>query len=101
MDQCCETKATELAAIRLRQGRVLVAVLAVPAPCSAQGARDAPIIREIQFRGLSRLGDGEAQSRDLEHADVVALIAKDDQGVRFEVAAREQVLNSLRFGCAR
>jgi cation diffusion facilitator family transporter len=31
MDQCCETKATELAGIRQRQGRVLVAVLAVNA----------------------------------------------------------------------
>ena len=31
MDQCCETKATELAAIRLRQGRVLVAVLTINA----------------------------------------------------------------------
>jgi cation diffusion facilitator family transporter len=29
MDQCCETKATELAALRLRQGRVLAVVLAV------------------------------------------------------------------------
>ena len=29
MDQCCEAKATELAAIRLRQGRVLTIVLAV------------------------------------------------------------------------
>ena len=28
-DQCCEAKATELAAVRLRQGRVLVVVLAV------------------------------------------------------------------------
>ncbi len=31
MDQCCEAKATELAAIRLRQGHVLVVVLAVNA----------------------------------------------------------------------
>ncbi len=31
MDQCCEAKATELAAVRLRQGHVLVAVLAVNA----------------------------------------------------------------------
>ncbi len=29
MDQCCEAKATELAAVRLRQGRVLAIVLAV------------------------------------------------------------------------
>lgn len=29
MDRCCETKASELAALRLRQSRVLVAVLAV------------------------------------------------------------------------
>jgi cation diffusion facilitator family transporter len=29
MDQCCETKASELAALRLRQSRVLAAVLAV------------------------------------------------------------------------
>ena len=29
IDQCCEAKATELAAVRLRQGRVLVIVLAV------------------------------------------------------------------------
>ncbi len=31
MDQCCEAKATELAAVHLRQGHVLVAVLAVNA----------------------------------------------------------------------
>jgi len=31
MDPCCEAKATELAALRLRQGRVLVVVLAVNA----------------------------------------------------------------------
>ena len=31
MDRCCESKATELAAMRLRQGRVLLAVLAVNA----------------------------------------------------------------------
>ena len=31
MDQCCEAKAAELAAVRLRQGHVLVAVLAVNA----------------------------------------------------------------------
>ena len=29
MDQCCESKADELAALRLRQGRVLATVLAV------------------------------------------------------------------------
>jgi len=31
MDQCCETKATELAAVRSRQGNVLIVVLAVNA----------------------------------------------------------------------
>ncbi len=31
MDPCCETKATELASVRLRQAHVLVAVLAVNA----------------------------------------------------------------------
>jgi cation diffusion facilitator family transporter len=31
MDQCCEAKATELSALRVRQGRVLVAVLAINA----------------------------------------------------------------------
>ncbi len=31
MDQCCEAKATELAAVRLRQWHVLVAVLAINA----------------------------------------------------------------------
>ena len=31
MDQCCEAKATDLAAVRLRQGHVLVVVLAVNA----------------------------------------------------------------------
>ncbi len=59
MDQCCETKATELAAIRLRQGHVLVAVLAVNATmfCVEFGAGILSGSTALLADSLDMLGD--------------------------------------------
>ena len=60
MDACCESKTSELAALRLRQGRVLTAVLAINAVMSGAKPEYFPVI--LALASTERTAKGSTTS---------------------------------------